>query len=418
MKVLLLYYQEERKDAFTIGDYINAFNKYSKHDIFVLNVYYGFPFMLDKYNFDVVVLHYSLFGTYPFSLRGKFLSYLVRLTGLKIAIFQDEQVNHGHRIDLINKIGINIVYSILRPENHWLYYENTKIDQVISCFTGYVSQDLVKKASYFSKNFDERTIDISYRARSLPFSLGRVGYEKVLIGLGFLHSKVFEELKLDVSSNEADRLYGDDWFRLLGNSKFSLGSMSGASIIDVDGSVANEVQVFLESNPQSGFELVFDKVLKKYEGNVDNKGISPRIFECIASRCCLILFIDTYDGILTEGIHYIGLQKDFSNFEDVFHKMANKPYVESLIERAYLDIIESDKYSYESFINDFDSVLLSREVSEKRSEFTLNDVFSDIEIDLFLRKMFLRVKRLKHWAFPGRKFFASIIKSIIFRFTK
>ena len=45
------------------------------------------------------------------------------------------------------------------------------------------------------------------------------------------------------------------------------------------------------------------------------------IFETAAFRVCLILFPGSYSGILKPNIHFIELEKDFSNISEVLDQM-------------------------------------------------------------------------------------------------
>ena len=54
------------------------------------------------------------------------------------------------------------------------------------------------------------------------------------------------------------------------------------------------------------------------------------------------------------------LEKDFSNIDEVFEKLADDSFVSAMTDQAYEDIITSGKYSYRSFISEFDRWLDTR----------------------------------------------------------
>ena len=63
-------------------------------------------------------------------------------------------------------------------------------------------------------------------------------------------------------------------------------------------------------------------------------------------------------------VHYIPLQKDFGNFDEVVQLYYNAALRRELTENAYRDLIASGHYSYRQFIADFDqTVARSRAVS-------------------------------------------------------
>ena len=93
--------------------------------------------------------------------------------------------------------------------------------------TGYVSDDLRRAAARFGKPDDQRTVDVGYRGRPLPPYLGRGGQEKDEIGRRFRELAAGTGLRLDIKGAEADRLYGDAWYRFIANCRCVLGVESG-----------------------------------------------------------------------------------------------------------------------------------------------------------------------------------------------
>src|SRR3990170_5188694 len=63
--ILVLYHHPLGKSASTIREHVNALGQYSRFRVWEVNVEYGFPVGLGKLQFNVVVLHYSLFGLWP-----------------------------------------------------------------------------------------------------------------------------------------------------------------------------------------------------------------------------------------------------------------------------------------------------------------------------------------------------------------
>src|SRR3546814_13589577 len=95
--------------------------------------------------------------------------------------------------------------------------------------TGFVPEDLTKVAV---PAYQDRSIDVSYRARRLPGWCGTFGQEKWLIGARFAGDAASYGLKCDISTTERDRIYGQKWIELIANSTATLGTESGASFID------------------------------------------------------------------------------------------------------------------------------------------------------------------------------------------
>ncbi len=143
----------------------------------------------------------------------------------------------------------------------------------------------------------------------------------------------------------------------LSSCKATLGTESGASITDFNGSVERKVKEYLTTHPAVSFEKVQEEVLRPYEDNVPIKVISPRLFEAIALRTALILFPGKYSGILEPWVHYIPLERDFSNWGKVVKNYAILIFLRMLTDRAYGDIVASGRYSFRSFIKEFDETM-------------------------------------------------------------
>jgi hypothetical protein len=143
-----------------------------------------------------------------------------------------------------------------------------------------------------------------------------------------------------------------------------LGTESGATITDFDGAAENAVKSYLRQKPSASFEEVFEACLKPFEGNAPINTISPRVFEAIALRTPLVMFPGSYSGIVKPNLHYIPLEKDFSNMDEVVRKIKDPVRLQEMADRAFEEIGKSKDYLFQSFVNDFDKV-----VSEKLREY-------------------------------------------------
>ena len=96
---------------------------------------------------------------------------------------------------------------------------------------------------------------------------------------------------------------------------------------------------------------MFDEVLKPYEGNLVYSAISPRVFEAAAAKTPMLMFVGDYSGVCTPDVHYIALEKDFSNFSDVLEKIQDDGYLQTMADRAYADLIASGHYAQSKLSN-------------------------------------------------------------------
>ena len=170
--------------------------------------------------------------------------------------------------------------------------------------------------------------------------------------------KIFEiflksNLKLDIKTSEESRLYGNDWNRFLGNIRCCLGVESGTSIFDVNGIIKNEMDEYLLKFPEAKEDEIWREVLQKYENQIAYRAISPRIFDSAIFKNLMIYYEGKYQGVMTPGVHFVELKKDFSNYDYVSKVISEESYYDEFTSRSYDDLILSQKYSYRNFIKDF-----------------------------------------------------------------
>jgi hypothetical protein len=359
--MLLLFHRPTlRRGAATIIENIEAFSSYSRFKTWSVNTEYGFPAGLRQLRFSVIVLHYSLFGVWPYYFDDRFDEYLSTChSSYKIALFQDEYRYCTERFAFLNRYQIDCVYSLLQPQYfEGTYRKYTRVSRLVSCIPGYVSEELIEAARQFVLPDEKRQIDVGYRARPLDFYMGKGGQEKCAIAVKFQECARSLYLSIYISSEERKRLYGDHWYRFLANCRGVLGVEAGVSVFDVEDVVRPECQRLISENPSITFQEVYNRVLHKWEDHIFYRTVSPRHFEAAAFRVCQILFEGQYSGILKPMVHYIALKKDFSNFQDVMRLFSDPNVRQTLTENAYRDLIASEKYSYRHFIEAFDGELM------------------------------------------------------------
>lgn len=345
--------------AETVLEHALSFERFSRFPVWSLNTSERFPRALGGYRFNVVLLHYSLFGSGEYQLNEEFLDYLRGSpASLRVAFFQDEYYHAAQRFAFIDENRVDWVYTLLQPTDaERIYGARTHGPRLFSTIPGFVGDDLLRQASRFSRPQSERRIDIGYRARTLPFYMGRGAHEKSEIGRRFAALTKDRGLRVDIATDEASRLYGDAWYRFLGSCRAVLGVEAGVSVFDIDGEARAATEDLLAREPGLSFEEVSERVLQRWEDNVFYRTVSPRHFEAAAFDTCQILFEGSYSGILEAGIHYLPLRKDFANLDEVIRSFRDDELRSRIVAAARRDLIESGLYSYETFVREFDDEL-------------------------------------------------------------
>ena len=273
------------------------------------------------------------------------------LKGYKIAIPQDEYVNTTYLNAFFKQNKIDQVFTLFNKKEDWekVYpFNESGVNIFNTVLTGYVSRSKKFKVDKL-KPHSERQIDLGYRATKNFFWLGQFALMKWEIA-EYFKKRQPSELVFNISTKVEDTFLGNSWYSFLENCRVTLGVESGASLLDKSGKLRKVVERYQINNPNADFKKVSQLLFKNLDNSISYFAISPRIFEAAINKTCMVLMEGNYSGILIPNIHYIPLKKDYSNFEDVIEKIRNKSFCESMAEKAYIDLIDSEEYTYEKYV--------------------------------------------------------------------
>jgi hypothetical protein len=355
---VLVLYDDGSVHVSTVREHLEAFSKYSLHNVFYLPATIQYPFPLqnerpDFSPFDVVIVHYSVRISIAEHVLTDIAEALEAYDGLKILFIQDEydalDIAHGW----LERLRFDVMFTCVPMHHLDEVYPKTRFPwmRFVPTLTGYVPEN--PAIDRFRKPLNERSNVIGYRGRQLPHHYGDLGQEKYWIGLKVREHALARGLTVDIEVENQSRIYGDGWYEFLASARATLGTESGSNVFDRDGALCRLAQ----KESASSYEEFRAKHLQGREGPVQMNQISPKIFEAIRLRVALVLFEGEYSGVVKPGAHFILLKKDLSNIEEVFAKLEDLDYIEQLTERAYRDVIESGTYSYESFVAGVDQVI-------------------------------------------------------------
>jgi hypothetical protein len=355
------------RNATTIQEHIDAFERYSRFRVLEYNSAFAFPRGLHRIRPRAVILHYTLFGSGVYRLGG-FEDYLRRASPYAIAFFQDEMYYCRKRFAFLDDCAIDCVFTCLEPEQvPAVYGRYTRVPRVETNVPGYVSDTLIAAAKRFARPDAERPVDVGYRGRSLAPHYGRGAQEKKEIAQRFARAAAGSGLVLDLAVDEGARLYGDDWYRFLSSCKAILGVESGASAFDLEDEVFTEYLALLERHGRASIDDLERGALRRWDHNIPYRTISPRHFEAAAFRICQVQYEGRYSGAMQAGVHYIPLRKDFANVDDVIAQLRDPEVRRGLVENAERDLIASGRWGYDRLIDRVDAVLTDAGVDPERS---------------------------------------------------
>ena len=327
---------------------------------------------LTSTNKNIIILSYCLIHPLSLSTSSKslhsFFKFLEQKNNITIAFVQDDYYHINYINNMFKTININHIFTILSKDKdiqtvYASLYDNVQFTKYL---TGYVSTNY---KNYYKKIKDKKT-NIFYRGKKLIPLYGELGRMKFEIGSKFEQfiEKNNIALKYDISSSHDKRIYGESWYQYLSNSKTTLGTPSGSNVLNLgmiseNQFTSNEKEQiagasFLNSTNDEFILTMYDKY--KYKEQLNVNIISPKMFEAIAMGTVLIMIEDDeqgYSGILKPNIHYIPVKRDYSNLGEVIEKIKDDDFLQNIADKAYKDIIESDKYTIKSLCNDLDSVI-------------------------------------------------------------
>lgn len=362
LDVLLLCNRTGRSvDARTVTDHIDAYSKYSRHRVQELSFLRELPAALDLQQFDVIVIHYTIAIGW---LREHYLSdasigRIRHFQGLKALFIQDEYRHVNALHESLRALEIDVLFTCVPKSEVEKVYPAQTLPRItkISNLTGYVPESLL---SVDVSPIAERPVDVGYRSRKPPYWLGELAYEKWRIAEIFGEHAAGTALNLNLSYNEAERLYGPAWTGFVASCKTMLGVESGSSVFDFDGSLQRDVEEYVLHRPEATFEEVQKRFLLPHEGLVRYNQISPRSFEAAALRTVMVLYEGEYSGILRPWRHYIPLRRDFSNFPEVLEAIRDPARLQKIADNAYNEVACNPAYSYKTFISRVDDDLESQ----------------------------------------------------------
>lgn len=353
MNTLVVYGLLQYPLRSTISDHLYSFREYGKGRHFYLNLAARrAPRYLHKIPFDTVIFHHTLTGQRmaPSLLRWQ-LRRAKALDGLgrtRIAMVQDECVYTDAIDEFIGEYDIDRVFSVAPPSEWEKIYPQARARGVhfSQNLTGYLSPQTVERIDRIVEQTPERPIDIGYRAWGGLVSFGRHGLLRTQLEEAFRSAAAERGLRADLSTDLADTLHGDDWFRFLASCRYVIGAEGGATVLDPDGSIMKRTEAYLAEHPDADFEEVEEACFPGEDGRLQLFAASPRHLEACATRTCQVLVEGDYSGVLEAGKHYIEIKKDLSNIPEVLDQMQDDALREQIADNAYRDVVASGRYSY------------------------------------------------------------------------
>ena len=351
----------------TVEDHLYSFRRYSSARVFYANALVGpVPGWMRRIPFDAIVFHTSFLSSLRWgpqvdeTLRSRVLE-LDHLPGVRAAMPQDEFLRSGALCQFIRDARIDVVFSV-SPASEWpkLYAgvdrERVRFEPTL---TGYLDERTVRRIDEIVRETPDRPTDVFYRAGAERPYLGRHGLLKTGIATAGESAAAERGLTTDISLDPGATLLGDDWFRALARSRWTLGVEGGASILDHEGAIRDATMRYVAEHPDAGYDEIEAACFPGRDGELALFAISPRHLEACATRTGQILVEGSYSGVLEPGRHFLEVKADLSNLGDVLAEAGDESRRQALTDAAYQDIVTTGRHTYRDFIERFDAVMLA-----------------------------------------------------------
>lgn len=355
----LMFAIYEENSINTVKETINELICQSRYSIDLINVLptVALEKDFDFFKYDGIIIHNTMNYFVENIERMDSLcdQKIAKFPGVKVMFKQDEHYRQNLLIDYLEQTDFDLIVTICDDNNVDLFYPSERLPRLrhLNYLTGYV-REYHKHLPYHDVR--NRAIDVGYRGSIQPPVAGMLSYEKRQIGWEFEKHAARRGLVTDISSEWKDRITGDNWYAFMGSCKAQLGVESGASIVDLDGSVEADYKSYIEAHPDAKDEEVL-AYLKKYENGPQYRAISPRHFEAAACFSVQVMYEGRFQDIFLPDRHYIPLRRDWGNVDEVIDRLMNDTERERIATCAYEEIILNPKYSYVYFVEQFDRML-------------------------------------------------------------
>ena len=348
-KRILVAYSMASSYVPTTLEYLMALKNFTDYQVEYIHVTHGAWMDFDINEYDVVFHNYCARLCFDGYVSEHYQNALLNFRGLKIIAVQDDYDRTATLHRAIRRLGFHVLLTCI-PSDFWpLVYPRSELPglSIVQGLTGYMPERLLDRRLPVVP-LAERKTWVAYRGRNLGAKYGRLGFEKYEIGRRMIEMCAARRIPYDIAMDEVSRIYGDAWFEFLGSSRTMLGTESGSNAFDFDGDLEQEIKAFEAAHWRPPKYQEFKHILEPLEAPFNVGQISPRVFESAAMMTPMILFRGSYSNAIEADVHYIPLEKDFSNADAILARLDDLEYLQGFADRAHQHLVRSGKYGYRS----------------------------------------------------------------------
>jgi hypothetical protein len=385
LNILILHGMGPRATWFSgVSDVELMFPKYDKSsNYWSHNCYSKIPNFLKTIHFDSIIIM-STFMDFvvqkgSHSIWLKQYEFIKSSDAIKIVFAQDDYWLSEVRDEFYNNFKIDVLYSVC-PVETWceLFPKFLRSSgDVRQGFTSYVTPAVLSLQKY-DIAWMERSYDVVYRAKKVPSAPNYLGYIKGIMGEKFLEKTKDVIYKFDISTDPKKLIFGEKWYKFLCNSKSTLGSNSGSSVLLRNATIETSLREYQSEYPEASWEEVAINVFDKKDLNKKYTALSPRNIEAAMLGTLQILTPGEYSNILIANEHFLVLDENFENSEQVLIELNRVENCQKMINSCRETILRTPELQFEVLLKEVKEIICTK----KRTNLSLENKFRYIILKL------------------------------------
>lgn len=350
MRILVIHAARPTTRQTTIDHLLSLRNHLPEHDVQYLHFQQPLTRDVENVETDLLVINYDYLN-YRFSPLWPYMKKrhrtLARSARRVVAIAQDDFWANILLDNWCMDWGVDRILTPLESGLDKLYPRSIRSKEFRTVLTGYVP----KGDPLETLDLRDRPIHLGQRVRAMSPHLGHIALRKSEQSLAFAEAIEQRGFRVDVSARVEDSFIGRAWIDFLASCQFTVGSKGGASMNDPYGLIYLKVQSYLRRHPNAPFSAVEERCFRGLDGKNEFTAVSPRLFEAARTRTCQILSRDAYLDILEPWQHYIPLDRDLRNLNEVSEVMLDIDRCQDIADNCHQILVESGNFGYEKFVS-------------------------------------------------------------------
>ncbi len=362
-KVLVIHALRPTSRQTTIDHLLSFREHLPEADVQYLHFQQPLPKDIGEISPDLLIVNYDYLN-YRFSPLWPFIKNrhkdIAQRAGKVVAIAQDDFWANKLLDNWCMDWDVDRI--LTASEGGWelLYPRSHKQIEICESLTGYSKSTNVPN----TRPLVNRQIDVGQRVREMPAHLGRVGQLKAQQASEFGALASSNGFVVDVSTRVEDAFLGEDWLNFLASCRFTIGMKGGASVLDPYGLLHTRVESYRKRHQDASYYDIERACFRRVSQSNEFVAVSPRLFEAARAGTCQILPPANYLNVLEPWEHYIPLNQDLSNTDEVFSMMRNLDKCQLIADNAREVLVNSGNFDYSRLVTAATKDLLEKNPSE------------------------------------------------------